>query len=69
MEAASGQQSTLGTLFSVHSNGSGLRSLGRIDPGVQPRAGLESTAQCYFQKPVSKSGCSLCPPSSWEAHT
>lgn len=43
MEAASGQLSSLGILFGVRGNGSGVSSQGRIDPGVQPGAGLEST--------------------------
>jgi hypothetical protein len=51
MEAASGQLSTLGTLFRVHSNSSNLRSQGRTDPGVQPGGWAGSTAQCSFQKP------------------
>lgn len=50
MEAASGQLSSLGTL-GVHSNGSGLSSQGRMDPGFQSGAGLGSPAQCSSQKP------------------
>lgn len=47
MEAASRELSSLGTLFGVRSNGSGLSSQGgiRIDPEVQTGAGLGDPQQ------------------------